>query len=241
MPKHPSLNHLAIIMDGNRRWATEHGLSKLFGHTEGAKTLKKIAQAVSDKGIQYLTVWALSTENLKERSEKELKHLFSLFEQLTDYLGDFIKNNARFKLIGDLSQLPKKTQTKLLTVVEKTKQQTKMTLTLAVNYGGRDEIVRAVRKIVETRQLVPTETLGASSLQNQITEELFSKFLDIDNIPDPDLIIRTGGHHRLSGFMAWQSTYAELFFTNTFWPAFKVEELNRAIAWFEEQVKNRGK
>lgn len=222
-----NIQHIAIIMDGNRRWAAERGLPKLLGHTEGAKNLKTIGQAVQKLGIPYLTLWALSTENLKERSKEELKHLFSLFKQLVDYLGDFIKNNVRLQLIGDLEKLPEDVQEKLNAVVEKTKDHTGMVLTLAINYGGRDEIIRAVNKIILE---------GVSTL----TEEKFSPYLDTANMPDPDLIVRTGGHQRLSGYLPWQSTYSELYFTQTYWPAFSEEEVNTAIEWFEEQKRNRG-
>ena len=221
------LEHLAIIMDGNRRWATERGLPKIMGHTEGAKTLKKIATAARKIGIQYLTVWALSTDNLKNRSYKELRHLFKLFGQLTDYLDDFLKEDARLNLIGDIDGLPKATQEKLREAVERTKDNKSMTLTLAINYGGQDELVRAFKK--------------ASEENKQITEYNFGTLLDTHNLPDPNLIIRTGGHQRLSGFMAWQSIYAELYFTNTFWPAFDEVELKKAIDWYHEQQQNRGK
>jgi undecaprenyl diphosphate synthase len=224
MTKSNKIKHLAIIMDGNRRWATARGLPKLFGHTEGAKTLKKIATAVKKRDIPYLTVWALSTENLKNRSEKELKHLFKLFGKLTDYLDDFFKNDAKLNLIGDIEALPNKTQEKLNQVLEKTKDNKSITLTLAINYGGRDEILRAAKKS-----------------KGNLTGEKFSNNLDTYNLPDPDLIIRTGGHKRLSGFLPWQSVYAELYFTDTFWPAFNEEELDKAINWYQAQQQNRGK
>lgn len=237
MEEKGKLTHLAIIMDGNRRWATERGLPKLLGHTEGAKVLKKIAQAVHDRGIPYFTVWALSTENLKNRSETELKHLFALFNQLTDYLDDFFKNDTKCNIIGDLSKLPAETQTRLAAMVEKTKQNKNMTLTLAINYGGRDETIRAVNKILAERQknsLLTREGTG------EVTEETFARYLDTTSIPDPDLIIRTGGHQRLSGWMPWQTIYSELYFTPTYWPAFTEQDLDKALAWFEEQQRNHG-
>jgi len=223
---HP--NHIAIIMDGNRRWATERNLPKMLGHTEGAKTLRTIAKAVRERGISYLTLYALSTENVRERSQDELNHLYSLFEKLVDYIGDFLENNARLRIIGDLTPLPEKTKNKLLEVVEKTKNNSTMTLSLAINYGGRDEIIRAVRKL-------------ASESTAEISETNFNDQLDTVGIPDVDLVIRTGGHHRLSNFLLWQAAYAELFFTDTKWPAFSVEELDRIIDWFNEQQRNRGK
>lgn len=225
-----NLKHIAIIMDGNRRWAVEHGLPKLIGHTEGGKNLKKILEACKKIKIKYFTVWALSTENLKEREPKELKHLFSLFEKLIDYLGDLNKNNICVKIIGDFSKLPESTQKKLIDIVNLTKKNTGLIFTLGVNYGGRDEIIRAIKKIME-------EKITAK----QLTEEIFSKFLDTDELPEPDLIIRTGGANRLSGFMPWQGTYSELYFTPTYWPAFSEKDLDRAIEWFGQQQRNHGK
>lgn len=228
MNRQHNLQHIAIIMDGNRRWATERGLPKLLGHTEGAKTIKTIAKAVQKRGIPYLTLWALSAENLKERSEEELKHLFSLFKQLVDYLSDFIENNVRLNLIGNLQELPSNVQEKLNDIVEETKDHTGMFLTLAINYGGRDEILRAVNKIIKEKKEINDESE-------------FEKYLDTTNMPNPDLIIRTGGHQRLSGYLPWQSTYSELYFTKTYWPTFGEEELDTAIEWFEEQKRNRGR
>ncbi|MFA6548133.1 MAG: polyprenyl diphosphate synthase [Candidatus Magasanikbacteria bacterium] len=224
------IKHIAIIMDGNRRWATEHSLPKIIGHTEGSKNVKHIAKVAQDLGIKYLTLWALSTENLKNRSQEELKHLFSLFEKLTEELDASKKNNLRIKIIGDLSKLPTSTQNKLDEVVKKTQDHTGLTLTLAINYGGRDELVRTIRKIVD----------GKISI-DKIDEELIDQFLDTANMPDPELIIRTGGDQRLSGYLPWQSTYAEIYFTPIKWPAFSEENLNEAVQWFEEQKRNRGK
>lgn len=222
------LPHLAIIMDGNRRWATERGLPKMIGHTEGAKNVRTIAKAVQARGISYLTLYALSTENVRERGEEELKHLYSLFEKLVDYIGDFLENNARLHIIGNLSGLPEKTKNKLLEVVEQTKNNSAFVLTLAINYGGRDEIVRAAQKLIDKKQ-------------TNVSENNLNDHLDTAGMPDVDLVIRTGGHHRLSNFLLWQAAYAELYFTDTKWPGFGVEELDQALAWFQEQQRNRGK
>jgi undecaprenyl diphosphate synthase len=224
-----NIQHLAIIMDGNRRWATEKGLPKIMGHTEGAKNLKKIAKAVKKHGITHLTLYALSTENLK-RSEKELKHLFSLFGKLTDYIGDFLDEGASLRLIGDLSLIPQKTREKLLDVVEKTKENTSFIMTLAVAYGGRDELVRATRHITEA---------GIKSAD--ITEDTLEQYLDTGAYPDVELIIRTGGASRLSNFLLWKAAYAELYFTDTFWPAFSEADLSDALDWFAAQKRNFGK
>ncbi len=224
------LNHVAIIMDGNRRWATERGLPKLVGHTEGGKNLKNIISACQKKQVKYLTVWALSTENLKERSAEELKHLFSLFEKLVDYLGDLKKNNIQVNIIGDLSPLPESTREKLLEMIKSTANNTGLVFTMAINYGGRDEIIRAINKIIADQVL-----------SGIITEQTFANYLDTSSMPDPDLIIRTGGAVRLSGFLPWQSIYSEIYFTDVYWPVFKEADLDQAIAWFNQQKRNRGK
>lgn len=224
------LKHIAIILDGNRRWATERGLPKIVGHTEGAKNLKKIAKAVQKRGIQCLTVYALSTENLHNRSEEELKHIFSLFEQLTEYIGEFVANGSKINLIGNIAALPQKTRERLLDLQEKTKSHGKMVMTLAVNYGGRDEITRAVKKIIEEK--IPVEN---------ITEEVVGLHLDEPSMPDVDLVIRTGGDQRLSNYLPWQTTYAELYFTPTHWPAFTENDFDAALDWFQNQKRNKGK
>lgn len=224
------LTHIAIIMDGNRRWATEHHLPKIIGHTEAGKNVKEIVKVAQARNLKFLTIWALSTENLKERSPEELKHLFSLFEKISDELDSSPKNNLRVQTIGDLSKLPESTQNKLNEVAKKTQSHTGLTLNLAINYGGRDELVRAIQKIIDNK-------ISA----DKINEELISQFLDTAGMPEPELFIRTGGDHRLSGFLPWQSTYAEIYFTPTQWPAFTEKDLDTAIAWFQQQKRNRGK
>lgn len=223
------MKHIAIILDGNRTWATERGLPKMIGHTEGAKNVEKIGEAVLAKGIPYLTLYVLSTENLKNRSAEELDHLFSLFAKIVDYLDKFLKKNVRLQLIGNIASLPEKVQASLQKTVEATKNNTALTLTLAVNYGGRDEIVRAYQKAIDS---------GVSAAE--INEEKLQSFLDTADLPDVDLVIRTGGHHRLSNYLPWQSTYAELYFTDTKWPAFSPADLDEAVTWFEKQKRHWG-
>lgn len=223
-------NHIALIMDGNRRWATKRGLPKIAGHTKGAENIRPILQKCLDLGISYVTLWALSTENVKKRSEKELKHIYSLFTKLVNYLGDFAENDAKLQIIGDITVLPQKVQDSLSEVIEKTRDNTNMVLTLAVNYGGRDEIVRA------------TKSLLASGISpEELSEEEFEKHLDSGMLPDPELIIRTGGHQRLSGYLPWKSTYAELYFTQEYWPGFTPELLEEAIDWFKSVQRNKGR
>ena len=225
-----NLKHIALIMDGNRTWAKAKGLPKMIGHTEGAKNLRRVAKAASDRGIAYLTLWALSTENFKNRGEDELKHLFSLAEKIIDHITDFEENNVRFNLIGDVSKLPESTQKVLYDLEEKTAQHNGMVLTLAINYGGRDELVRATQKMIE----------GGLSAED-VTEESFEKYLDTHDMPDVDMVIRTSDHQRLSGYLPWQTTYAELYFPKVKWPAFSEDDLDKAIEWFNEQKRNKGK
>jgi undecaprenyl diphosphate synthase len=222
--------HLAIIMDGNRRWAKEKLLPSFKGHTEGAETLRKITEIAAQMGIPYLTFYALSTENLAGRSEDELKHLFSLIEKMTNYLPDFQKNEIQVRIIGDISKIPEHTQNVLQSLVAKTKNNKKLILSLAINYGGRDEIVRAVKKIIADK-ISPED----------ITETLFERYLDTSKIPDVDLMIRTGGAKRLSNYLPWQSAYAELYFLPKYWPDFDKSDLETAIQWFNSQKRNKGK
>lgn len=228
--KQTSIQHIAITLDGNRRWAVEQGVPKFKGHTEGAKNLKRIGQALADYGIPYVTLYTLSTENLKRRSEEELKHLFMLFAKLMEHIEDFAKQHARVQIIGDPTALPQHVQEALDEVVEKTKDNTGMVLNIAMNYGGRDELVRAVKRLVDA---------GVSS--EEITEDRIQAALDTKDCPDVDLMIRTGGAQRTSNFLPWQSVYAELYFTPVFWPAFSLDDLDEAIVWFEAQKRNRGK
>lgn len=222
--------HVAFVMDGNRRWATERGLPKMFGHTEGAKTMKKVMKRAVESGIEYVTFWALSTENLKERSEDELKHLFSLFCKMVDYLSDLEEEGVRVRVIGNISGLPKDVQQAMQTVEDKTAHNTRVQMILAVNYGGRDEIRRAVQKIVNN--------IKSGEL---VTEDLISDNLDTAGIPYPDLVIRTGGKSRLSGFLPWQTIYSEIYLTNTLWPDFDEIAFDEAFKWYTGIERNFGK
>ncbi|MFB6181303.1 MAG: polyprenyl diphosphate synthase [Candidatus Magasanikbacteria bacterium] len=223
------LKHLAIIMDGNRRWAKSKGLPKLKGHTEGGKNLKDVGELVLEEDIPYLTVFALSTENLKERSERELNHLFSLFERLINHLDELLENDVKLNTIGDLSKIPEDTRETIQKVEEETKENESLTLTLAINYGGRDEITRAARRVMESD--VKPEDLD---------EGTFGDFLDTGDMPPVDLLIRTGARKRISNFLIWQAAYAEYFFTDTLWPAFDQKDLDEAIEFFNTRERNFG-
>ncbi len=221
------VRHLAIILDGNRRWAVEHGLPRFLGHTEGAKNLKPIVEAVLQEGIPYLTFYCLSSENLRRRSREELNHLFNLFTKLIEHAKLFHQEEVRLLTIGDTRGLPVTVQEAVARLARETSGYRRLTLALALNYGGRDEIVRAAKK---SRELPP-----------DFLEEEFAALLDTNGLPDVDLVIRTGGCQRLSNFLPWQTVYAELYFTETKWPAFTPAELRRALDWFSRQQRNYGK
>lgn len=217
--------HVAIIPDGNRRWAKERGKPALEGHRYAAQTtLPNLTDELERLGIKYFTFWALSTENLTGRSKEELNNLFDLIRFfLRNKLKEFKKKQVRFKTIGDLTSLPEDLQKKILKITKDTEENKKMTIILGLNYGGRDEIIRAIKKA------------------KNLTKENFANYLDTAGIPDPDLIIRTGGEKRLSGFMLWQSEYSELYFTDLFFPDFTAKELEKAIKNYSERQRRFGK
>lgn len=224
------LKHIAIIMDGNRRWAEERGLPKLKGHSEGANNVKRIIAGLKELDVVAVTFWALSTENLKKRSEKELKHLFSLIKKIPEMLKDEISEGARLRILGDISKLPEDVRKVLVDTEEKTKENDQITVSLAINYGGHDEIRRAFDKIQKDEKNI-----------GDLSDEEIESYLDTAGLPAVDLIIRTGGNSRLSGFLPWQSDYAELYFTDTKWPDFDGDKLKEALKWFSDQKRNWGK
>lgn len=227
-------NHIAIILDGNRRWAKMRGLPTLQGHTEGADNLERIARYCSKIGVKYLTVYAFSTENWK-RTEDEVKYLMNL---LTDYINSFeVKfkdSNAVIKLVGGIERLPKKLQESIIKIEEKTKNNTGLTLNLCINYGGREEIVNATK-------IIAAKVSSGELKLTDIGESMFSTYLRTGETPDPDLFIRAGGEKRLSGFLLWQSSYSELYFSDVLWPDFNETELDKAINEFNNRKRNFGK
>lgn len=218
----PPLKHLAIIMDGNRRWARAKNLDPIKGHEFAAKNVvEPIIEKCVELKIPYVTFWAFSTENWK-RDEEELKGLFNIFRFALGSLAlKFIKRGAKLRLLGDINKFPKDIADKVFEMMAKSAKNEAITVTFALNYGGRDEILRAVKKIVQEK--IPAD---------QITEEVFSSHLDTTGIPDPDFIIRTGGEQRLSGYLPWQSVYAELYFTPILFPDFTPQELQKALNHF---------
>ena len=228
MPK-----HIAIIMDGNRRWAKKQGKPASYGHKEGAKTLEKIVRYANKIGLKHITVYAFSTENWK-RAEDEVKALMLL---LQNYLDDYSKRadteNIRVKILGDITALPDGMQKSIKKCMERTKDNTGVTFNIALNYGGRDEIIRAIKKIAED---VKENKLDI----NNITEEVVSNNLYTNGQPDPDLLIRTSGELRLSNFLPWQLVYSEFLFIDKNWPDFEEEDLDNAIIEYQKRTRKFG-
>ena len=225
--------HVGIIMDGNRRWAKSQGKPAGFGHKAGAKTIENIVRYANKIGLKYITVYAFSTENWK-RSEDEVSGLMLLLQNyLTDYAKRADTENIRIKVLGDITKLPEGTQKSINECIERTKNNTGVTFSIALNYGGRPEIIEAVKQISND---VKNEKIKS----DEITEELFSSYLYTKDMPDPDLIIRTSGEIRLSGFLAWQSTYSELYFIEKNWPDFTEKDLDEAIAEFNKRTRKFG-
>ena len=228
MPK-----HIAIIMDGNRRWAKQRGKNTSFGHKEGAKTLEKIVRYANKIGLRYITVYAFSTENWK-RAEDEVKALMML---LQNYLDDYSKRadteNIRVKILGDITVLSSGMQKSILRCMERTKDNTGVTFNIALNYGGRDEIIKAVKKIAE-------DVKEGKVNIDDIDEDMISNNLYTKGMPDPDLLIRTSGELRLSNFLPWQVVYSEFLFVDKNWPDFNEEDLNNAIIEYQKRTRKFG-
>ena len=225
--------HIAIIMDGNRRWAKQHNLDAKLGHKKGAQTLENIVRYCNKIGIQYLTVYAFSTENWK-RSKEEVGALMLL---LQTYLDDFSKRadteNIRIKMLGNREELSAGLLKSIDNAVKRTENNTGITFNVAFNYGGRDEIVKAVRKIAN-------DVKEGIINPNEINEELISNNLYTKNMPDPDLMIRTSGEIRTSNFLPWQLVYSEFYFTDKLWPDFMPEDLDKAIEEFNKRTRKFG-
>lgn len=222
-------SHIAIIPDGNRRWAKKNGLSVAEGHRKGFEAFEPIIQRAAELNIAYVTFWAFSTENWK-RTQEEVGLLLQLFQSIamSAFLDRLQKNNVRLKIIGDLQAFPQNLINTIKKSIELTKDNDKITVTIGLNYGGRDEILRAVNKILAEKRL-------------SVSQEEFSNFLDTAGMPEPDLIIRTGGEQRLSGLLPWQGIYSELHFTDLLWPEFSPSELDNALEWYSYRERRMGK
>ena len=222
--------HIAITMDGNGRWAKERGKKRVFGHNQGVKSVRDTIEGAVEYGVEFLTLFAFSTENWK-RPKAEVNALMTLLiKAINNETKDLIKNNISLKTIGDISQLPLKCQKELAESIKKTKDNTGMTLILALSYSGKWEIINAIKKILQ--QEVTSENFS---------EDIFLQYLSTNNVPDPELLIRTSGEKRISNFMLWQIAYSELYFTEKKWPDFRKEDLKEAIIEYQNRERRFGK
>jgi len=236
MPKHELEKkhlpqHIAIIMDGNRRWARQRHLSVTEGHRAGAQNLEKIVTYCQKIGIKYLTVYALSTENWRKRAKAEVRGIFNiLIEAVRRKAQEYKKQGVKIFILGNIQDFPQRVRRALEKILNVVKEHERLKFNIALNYGGRAEIIQAVKRIIEDG--VPP---------GKVNEALISRYLYTNGQPDPDLVIRTGGELRLSNFLLWQLSYAELYFTKTLWPDFSEKELKKAILDFQRRERRLGK
>lgn len=223
-------HHVAIIMDGNGRWARTKGKLRVFGHQNGINAVKDTVEGAVEIGIKYLTLFAFSTENW-QRPKKEINSLMELLvSSIKNEINTLMKNNISLKLIGDIKNLPAKCQDSLTNAINKTKNNTQMTLILALSYSSRWEIVNAIQNIVANNINI-----------NNINEACVEQHLSTKNVPDPELVIRTSGEYRVSNFLLWQIAYSELYFTDIFWPDFRKNDLEKAILEYQKRERRFGK
>lgn len=226
--------HIAIIMDGNGRWAKKMGNKRIFGHQNGVTSVREVTEAAAELGISYLTLYAFSTENWNRPSE-EVNALMSLLVQTIEAETPTLdKNNVRLLTIGDTSRMPKETANRLMQCVEQTKNNTGLSLVLALSYSSRWELTDAIKCMVQ-------DGIANKIQPEQINEALISSYLTTRNIPDPELLIRTSGEYRISNFLLWQIAYTELYFTEVLWPDFRKEDLYQAIVNYQSRERRFGK
>lgn len=224
--------HIAIIMDGNGRWAAKRGLERSYGHQAGVETVRRITAACTKLGVKFLTLYTFSTENWNRPSDEISALMGLVLSSLEDEI--FMKNDVRFRVIGDIARLPEDVQKKLHETEEHTKDNATMTMVVALSYSSRWEITKAVQNIV-------TDVKAGKISEQAICEDMVSKYLQTAFMPDPDLLIRTGGEVRVSNYLLWQIAYSELYFCDTFWPDFAEEDLYRAIANYQSRQRRFGK
>ncbi len=226
--------HIAVIMDGNGRWAKKHGKPRIFGHKNGVTSVREITEAAAELGVEYLTLYAFSTENWN-RPKLEVNALMGLLvETIQKEVSTLNKNNIRLQAIGDISKLPSKSLKALKGAMEDTKQNSRMTLVLALNYSAKWEIVNATKKIAKSVE-------AGKVVAEDIDESTITNALETTGMPDPELLIRTSGETRISNFLLWQIAYAELYFTPIFWPEFRKKDLYQAIIDFQQRERRFGK
>lgn len=225
--------HIAIILDGNGRWAKSKGMPRNYGHTVGAKNVETICKAANDMGVKYLTLYAFSTENWN-RPDSEVKALMTLLESyLKNCIKTANKNNMRMRVIGEIGRLSDDFQQKIRNLEEVSSVNTGLNLTIAINYGSRDEMIRAVK------HMILDHDNGKLQVED-INSDVFSSYLDTKELPDPDLLIRTSGEQRLSNYLLWQLAYSEFYFTDVPWPAFDKNELKKAIDAYNKRDRRFG-
>jgi len=223
--------HIGIIMDGNRRWAAVHGKTVNEGHEEGTRNAERIVEHAKKLGVGYITLYTLSTENWRKRSAKEVKGIFGLLTRMVkEKKEEYAKQGVKLFVLGNFQAFPRKVARAIAEMLKIVLKHERMRVNIALNYGGRDEIIRAIQEII--REGVPAE---------KINEKLVAKHLYTNGQPDPDLIIRTGGEIRLSNFLLWQTSYSELYFTETLWPDFGPKQLDKAIVAFQGRKRRFGK
>lgn len=226
--------HIAIIMDGNGRWAKKYGKPRVFGHKNGVKAVRESSEACAELGVEYLTLYAFSTENWN-RPKLEVNALMALLvETLKKEVETLNKNNIRLNAIGDLTRLPKKSHRALLECIDNTASNTRMTLTLALNYSSRWEIITATKNIA-------SDIKSGKIDVDDIDEAMYDNYLATHGIPDPELMIRTSGEHRISNYLLYQLAYSELYFTDLYWPDFRKEDLHKAIVDYQHRERRFGK
>ena len=226
--------HIAVIMDGNGRWAKQQGAQRIFGHENGVKSVRETVEAAAELGVKYLTLYAFSTENWNRPQEEVMALMQLLVHTINAETKTLNKNNIRLEAIGDLKSLPADCYKELQEAIEKTKNNSRTTLILALSYSSRWEIINAVKEIakeVENKKISST----------QINEDTINQYLCTANIPEPELMIRTSGEHRISNFLLWQLAYAELYFTDKLWPDFRKEDLYEAILDYQNRERRFGK
>lgn len=225
--------HIAIIMDGNGRWAKKRFMPRNYGHAQGSKAVENICEDAYNLGVKYLTVYAFSTENWV-RPKEEIDALMKLLRTyMKDCLKRSSKNNMRVRVIGDISRLPEDLQQSIIELEQVSAKNTGLNFQVALNYGGRDEMIRAIRKVA-------SDVKENKVSVNEITEETFAEYLDTREIPEPDLLIRTSGEKRLSNFLLWQLAYTEFYFTDVLWPDFNKKELIKAIDYYKDRDRRYG-
>lgn len=226
--------HIAIIMDGNGRWAKQKGNVRIFGHKNGVKAVRATTEACAELGIRYLTLYAFSSENWNRPKQEVLALMDLLTSAINKETNTLLKNNIRLNTIGNIQLLPEKIRKKLDEAIVATSKNKRLTLTLALSYSSKEEILEATKKIISA---VKENVLSAEA----IDEQTFEKYLFTNNLPNPDLLIRTGGEQRISNFLLWQMAYSELYFTPVFWPDFDKQELYKAIWEYQQRERRFGK